>query len=126
MRKNTAFVALILLFLVQISVSEETIIGPEIEAAQSSHSNLEPDVSLIGLREKIDTINQDILKLLNERAEVVLEIGKLKKENSMEVYDPAREKEIENRLIQINTGPMPDESVIKIFREIISVCRELQ
>jgi len=47
--------------------------------------------------------------LLNKRAEVVLEIGKLKKENSLEIYDPPfRDKEIENKLIQINAGPLPN------------------
>lgn len=116
MIKYIACLILTLLFFTQISVSEESL----------DTSDLGPDATLSELRVEIDTINQDILKLLNKRAEVVLEIGKLKKENSMKVYDPSREKEIENKLVQMNTGPMPDESVIKIFRVIISACRELQ
>jgi len=98
----------------------------ESQAVKSDLSESDADIKLKELRNKIDVINQEILVLLNERAEVVLEIGELKKGNSMEVHDPAREKEIENKLMQINTGPLPNESVIKIFREIISASRQLQ
>lgn len=114
MIKLIASITLVLIVFTYISVSETT------------PATSDPDVELTALRGEIDTINQEILVLLNKRAEVVLEIGKLKKENSMEVYDPGREKQIENNLVKLNTGPMPDESVIKIFREIISACRELQ
>lgn len=120
------FVAFILLLLTYLAVTEQALITSEIHAVESNSSGLDPNVELTALRGEIDTINQEILILLNKRAEVVLEIGKLKKENSMNVYDPGREKEIEKRLIELNTGPMPDESVIKIFREIISASRELQ
>ena len=114
MIKLIASITLVLIVFTQISTSETT------------PATSDPDVELSALRGEIDTINQEILTLLNKRAKVVLEIGKLKKENSMAVYDPAREKEIEKSLVEMNTGPMPDESVIKIFREIISACRSLQ
>lgn len=108
------------------SITLVLILFTYIFTSETTPATSDPNVELKALRGEIDTINQDILTLLNKRAEVVLEIGKLKKENSMEIYDPAREKEIEKKLIQLNTGPLPDESVIKIFREIISACRELQ
>ncbi len=78
------------------------------------------------LREKIDSLDQEILKLLNERGDVALEIRKLKMENSVGVYDPVREKLIKNKLKQLNTGPFSDDSVLNIFREIISASRLLQ
>ncbi|MEX0999509.1 MAG: prephenate dehydratase [Thermodesulfobacteriota bacterium] len=78
------------------------------------------------LRKKIDSLDQEILKLLNERGDVALEIRKLKMENSVGVYDPVREKLIKNKLKQLNAGPFSDDSVLNIFREIISASRLLQ
>jgi len=78
------------------------------------------------LREKIDSLDQEILKLLNERGDVALEIRKLKMENSVGVYDPGREKLIKNKLKEVNAGPFSDDSVLNIFREIISASRLLQ
>ncbi|MCZ6791789.1 MAG: chorismate mutase, partial [Candidatus Dadabacteria bacterium] len=78
------------------------------------------------LRKKIDSLDQEILKLLNDRGDIALEIRKLKRENSVGVYDPVREKVIEKKLKELNEGPLSDDSVLKIFREIISACRSLQ
>ncbi len=78
------------------------------------------------LRRKIDSLDGEILKLLNERGDIALEIRKLKMENSVGVYDPVREKLIENKLKELNSGPLSDDSILNIFREIISACRSLQ
>jgi len=78
------------------------------------------------LRQKIDSLDGEILKLLNERGDIALEIRKLKMKNSVGVYDPIREKLIENKLRELNSGPLSDDSVLNIFREIISACRSLQ
>jgi len=78
------------------------------------------------LRKKIDSLDQEILKLLNERGDIALEIRKLKMENSVGVYDPVREKVIEKKLKELNKGPLSDDSVLNIFREIISASRSLQ
>ncbi|MEQ9620017.1 MAG: prephenate dehydratase [Deltaproteobacteria bacterium] len=78
------------------------------------------------LRKKIDTLDREILELLNERAKVALGIRELKKENLVGVYDPAREREIERKLTDINTGPLSHDSVVSVYREIISACRALQ
>lgn len=78
------------------------------------------------LRDKIDSIDREILVLLNERAEAAVEIGKLKEKQGLEVYNPGREKIIEEKLKRENTGPLPDSSVIKIYKEIIAACRSIQ
>ncbi len=78
------------------------------------------------LRKKIDSLDREILGLLNKRAEVALGIREHKKENLVGVYDPVREKEIEKTLTDINSGPLSDDSVLRIYREIISACRALQ
>ncbi|MGH7885722.1 MAG: prephenate dehydratase [Thermodesulfobacteriota bacterium] len=78
------------------------------------------------LRKKIDDIDSKLLKLVNERGEIALEVSSHKKANSLRVYDPAREKEIEEKLKKKNPGPLSNEYVVSIFREVISACRALQ
>lgn len=78
------------------------------------------------LRKKIDSLDQKILDLLAERGDIALEIRDLKAENSVGVYDPVREKLIEKKLKELNSGPLPDDAILRIFREIISACRTLQ
>jgi chorismate mutase/prephenate dehydratase len=81
---------------------------------------------LENLRKKIDELDKKILELLNERGRIAIEISKLKQENSFNVYDPSREREIERNIKKINLGPLSTNSVISVFREIISGCRSLQ
>ena len=81
---------------------------------------------LDNLRKEIDEIDEKIVQLVNRRGEYALEVSKLKQENSIQIYDPAREKEIERKLKEINTGPLSIKYLISIFREIVSGCRALQ
>jgi chorismate mutase/prephenate dehydratase len=78
------------------------------------------------LRQKIDRVDEQILRLLNERAEIVLEVGKMKSEARSNFYDPKRESEILHRLISRNVGPFPDLAISPVFHEIISACRSLE
>ena len=78
------------------------------------------------LRERIDELDREILRLLNERASVALGIREHKRESRVSVYDPAREKEVERVLVELNSGPLPGDSVLSVYREIISACRALQ
>lgn len=78
------------------------------------------------LRRKIDEIDSGILKLLNERALYVAEIGRIKKSQNAEIHVPKRELEIYQRLENSNPGPFPKEAVRAVFREIISACLSLE
>ena len=78
------------------------------------------------LRSRIDEVDKRILDLLNDRGRFAIEISKLKRMNSYNVYDPAREREIKRNLSRRNQGPLSHESIISIFRDIISACRSLQ
>jgi chorismate mutase/prephenate dehydratase len=78
------------------------------------------------LRELIDEIDKKILNLLNERAKIVLEIKNWKKEKDYPIFDPKREKEILERLIKENEGPLPPEAVYGIFKSIMSYLRGLE
>ena len=70
-------------------------------------------------------MDSEILKLLNERAKVALKINKVKEQNKESYYSPQREKTIFEKLSKMNKGPFPNESVISIFKEIISASRSV-
>ena len=78
------------------------------------------------LRAEIDRIDEQILALLNERAKVVLQVGKTKSSRKMDFYDPSREERIYRRLQQLNGGPFPNEAVKTVFREIMSASLALE
>jgi chorismate mutase/prephenate dehydratase len=81
---------------------------------------------LEALRRRIDEIDSGILRKLNERARVVLEVGALKRDTGEPVYSPAREQQIVERLRRENDGPFPGEGLAPVFREIVSATRSLE
>jgi chorismate mutase/prephenate dehydratase len=83
-------------------------------------------MSIDDWRRKIDETDDHILELLNRRAQLVQEVGKEKAASGNTTFVPTREKEIYARLKERNEGPMPDEAVRTVFREIISAGRALE
>lgn len=77
-------------------------------------------------RKQIDLIDQRLLKLLNQRLHVALEIGKIKRGMGEKAYDPKREKEVLRRLKIKNRGPLNEKDLEKVFRKIMKVCRRSQ
>ena len=77
-------------------------------------------------RRNIDLLDEKLLKLLNQRLRVALEIGKIKKGIGKKIHDPGREKEVLERLKLKNKGPVKRQDLIKIFRVIMEVCRQSQ
>ena len=77
-------------------------------------------MSLEELRNRIDELDHQLVKLLNERARVVVDIGKLKNKTAKPVYAPDREKEVLAKIIKNNEGPLPDKCLIAIWRELMS------
>ena len=77
-------------------------------------------------REEIDILDVELLRLLNERARIVSELGALKVSSGLPVYDGRRERQILARLCQSNQGPLDRESVSSIFRCIIRESRRLE
>lgn len=84
------------------------------------------ETKLQGLRQQIDALDDQILDLLNRRAEVVVAVGKAKQKSHGEYYVPSREKAIYERLISKNSGPFSDDGVRRVFREIISASLSLE
>ena len=78
------------------------------------------------IRKTIDEIDKKIVDLLNKRAQKILEIGKLKKRFKKSIYAPAREKEILSKLAQRNKGPLKNEALAAIYREVMSAALSLE
>lgn len=78
---------------------------------------------LAKLREEIDKIDDNLLAFLNQRINIAMTIGKLKKEKGIDIYSPEREKNIIERLSLQNKGPLSNKSLSYIFHEIISASR---
>ena len=70
-------------------------------------------------RRKIDAIDTAMLQLLNLRAELALEIGRLKSDHGSDMRSPAREQEILTRMKNLNPGPLDNEAVGKIYQLIL-------
>lgn len=81
---------------------------------------------LANRRREIDVIDRKLLALLNKRLRRALEIGKIKRQMGMEIYDPKREREVLEKLKTRNRGPLTEDNLRKIFTTIINACRQSQ
>ena len=82
--------------------------------------------SVTDLRKEIDAIDDQIVELLNRRAEVAKEIGQHKARARSHYFTPEREGTILNRLVHRSRGPLPADALRAIYREVISACRALE
>lgn len=79
------------------------------------------------LRDRIDALDEKIQALLSKRAELAQAIAKIKQANGdKQYYRPEREADVLQRALARNKGPLPDEDVARLFREIMSVCLALE
>jgi chorismate mutase len=77
-------------------------------------------------RELINEIDRRIVDMLNARTRIVEEIGRIKSECGMRIYEPKREEEVLRNIEEHNSGPMAHESARRIFERIIDEMRKLQ
>ena len=78
------------------------------------------------LRKKIDELDKKIIELLNDRANIVIDVGRTKQDNKLKVHSPERERAIFKKLKEQNPGPFPDEALRLIYEEILSASKSLQ
>jgi len=78
------------------------------------------------LRDQLDTLNLDLLKLINQRAAIVQEIGEIKGKQSTRKFDPVRERDMLNHIIKHNDGPFKNATIEHIFKEIFKAGLEIQ
>jgi chorismate mutase len=77
-------------------------------------------------RKKIDDLDRRLVQLLNERAQCAHEIGKLKRNSSMPIYEPNREKIIYENIALNNPGPLSDMQLRQVYERLIDVMRQIQ
>lgn len=77
-------------------------------------------------RRHIDAIDDQLLKLLNKRVQLVLQIGQEKRARQLPIYAPEREAHIIERLLASNPGPLDEQAVRRIFESILGESRRLQ
>ena len=74
----------------------------------------------------VDDVDRRLVALLNERTRVVQEIGRVKRQTQMPIYEPKREDQVFANIIATNHGPLTEEAVRRIFERIIDEMRMIQ
>ncbi len=86
----------------------------------------DPDWRMRVLRDRIDALDEQIVALLNERASCALEIGEIKREVGMAIYQPGREKDVLDHVRRVNGGPLDGDALLRLFERIIDEARRLE
>jgi chorismate mutase len=81
---------------------------------------------MAGWRKRIDEIDQQLVKLLNERAQCAVEIGHIKNALHLPAWQPQREAEILRNVVAANPGPLDDAAIRRLFERIIDEARSLE
>ena len=85
-----------------------------------------PVKSIDDLRNRIDEIDAELVKLLSARAECALAIGQAKRIAGLEVYQPGREAEVLAHVQAINKGPLDNAAMRRLFERVIDEARRLE
>src|SRR4030095_12163785 len=84
------------------------------------------NMSIDDWRSRIDTLDVELLRLLNERARIALKVGESKKEAGLSLCDHTREREVIERMCEANQGPLDDRAIVELYRAIIHESRRIQ
>ncbi len=88
---------------------------------------VDPGSSLAPLRARIDAIDREIVGLLNERAEIALEIGRIKKATGRRaIWDAAREQQVIEQVTRASAGLFPEPELVALYRTLIAATRKVQ
>jgi chorismate mutase len=77
-------------------------------------------------RNQIDQLDRQLVELLSQRAQAAHEIGKLKRESAMPIYEPERERLVFENVRKANPGPLPERDLLRIYERILDVMRQIQ
>ena len=77
-------------------------------------------------RRKIDELDRQLVRLINERAHCAEEIGKLKRNSSLPIYEPDRERIIFNNIQRENHGPLTEVQLRQVYERLVDVMRQIQ
>jgi chorismate mutase/prephenate dehydratase len=79
-----------------------------------------PVPALDELRTRIDSVDEQIVRLLNERASLVVDVGKVKRESGVPIYAPHREQAVLRKVLSASRGPLPPRAIEAVYRELMS------
>lgn len=91
-----------------------------------SHNREARSMEISDWRKKIDELDEQIVALINRRAEAAKAIGELKQQTHMPIYEPNRERDVFDHVRACNRGPLPDTEMLHVYERIIDVMRSLQ
>lgn len=77
-------------------------------------------------RKRIDELDEQLVKLLNERSRCAAEVGKLKHKANLPLYQPEREREILERVQRLNGGPLGNDALKRLFERILDEARTVE
>jgi chorismate mutase-like protein len=77
-------------------------------------------------RKKIDELDRRLVELLSERARAAVEIGRLKRNTNLPIYEPDRERVVFENVKELSQGPLPGQEMVRIFERIMDVMRNIQ
>ena len=77
-------------------------------------------------RRKIDDLDRQLVRLMNERAQCAHEIGRLKRNSAMPIYEPDRERIIFQNIARVNEGPLSDVQLRQVYERLVEVMRQIQ
>ncbi|HEY5975621.1 MAG TPA: chorismate mutase [Geobacteraceae bacterium] len=83
-------------------------------------------MSIDELRQEIDRLDGELLRIFNQRAQLALQIGVIKKERALPIYDPSRERLIFERMRNQNPGPLDNQAIVRLFERVIDESRRLE
>lgn len=78
------------------------------------------------IRQEIDQLDDELLRIFNRRAGLALKIGEIKKTLDLPIYDPLREKRIFDKMKANNPGPLDDAAIVRLFERVIDESRSLE
>lgn len=77
-------------------------------------------------RDEIDSIDEQLIELLNRRSTCAIEIGRLKRERELPIYSPDRESQVIEHVLGVNDGPLEPEAIRRLFERIIDESRRIE
>src|SRR5882762_1925693 len=100
---------------------------PRFETEKLTANDQQPSaMDIADWRKKIDEIDQKLVEMLNERAQAAQEIGRLKRNSQLPIYEPDRERIVLEQVQAINQGPLEHRHLMQIYERIMDVMRNVQ
>ena len=96
----------------------------ESDVRQGASADIDDQMKV--LRSRIDELDEQLVRLLNERAECALALGRLKEQVGLETYQPNREIEVLDHARQVSQGPLEGGAITRLFERIIDENRRLE